>query len=124
MEKAVASGVIVAGVASLCYPNVRTLALYGRFLPSWMVFGAIGATSSIISDLVHSYVLPEIGINNKAADELSMVMGAAISVGALYGAMYLMTPQLSNEFGLGCTAIAGVAGEFGGAFLVNLVNGT
>ena len=125
IEKSVAQGAIIAGVAYFCYPNIRAIRVnwVNTLLPSWAVCASTGAIASVVSDQVHNFVKEEIHINQKASDEASMVIGAAISSASLYGVLYIMNRNLAAEFGYGCAVAAGTAGEFGAAFLVNLFKG-
>ncbi len=125
IEKAVVQGAIVTGVSFACHPRVNYIyvPLLGKTLPSYMVYAAIGAASSMVADGVHLFVKEEVHLKNKALDSASNIIGVAISTGALYAVMYVLNKNLATEYGLGCAIAAGAAGELGSSFLVNLIAG-
>ena len=124
LEKAAAAGALTSLVAKFCYPAIINLRVLGTIYPSWAVFAGLGVVASGVADFIHPTVLAEIGLHNKALDEVSMVTGVAVATGTFYGAMYFVSPQLASEFGFGCAVGTAAISEFGSSFLVNLLNGT
>ena len=89
--------------------------------PLWMLGAASGIVASLASDYIHTFVKNEIPLKQKAQDEASLVIGAAVSAGAFLLALYCVDNRMVGDYGLTSAVAVSVGAELGSSFLINMM---
>ena len=100
-EKSIIHGATSA-VGSIIVGGYKTqliLPFTSQRCPLWCAGGLAGVATSIINDIIHAYVLPEIPINKKVKSESAIVLGVGLSGLVFVSSLYALNPALPEEFG-------------------------
>ena len=89
--------------------------------PIYVVGAIAGVLTSVVNDVVHSYVLPEIPINKKVRSESAAVLGIALSGLIFVGALYAVNPALPEEFGFLSSVGVGALSEVVSGYTLDLI---
>lgn len=111
IQKAVIEGAVAGfGLKVLTNANTKNFIYNGRAIPVWQVGFGLGASASIIVQLVSRYVLPHIPGNKKMAHLESLSLHIALSSAIFYGVPYYMNNRLTADEGAKFV-LAGIASE-------------
>ena len=89
--------------------------------PLYCVGAIAGVTTSIVNDVVHSYVLPEIPINKKVRSEAASVLGIALSGLIFVSSLYAVNPALPEEFGFLSSVGVGALSEVVSGYTLDMI---
>ena len=111
-----AVGASAGGMTYFRYPN-GTLSLYGQSMPLWAGVGISVVVGSLVSEMLHSYVFPNISSEDRLNESVSMATGIGMTAGATTGVLYLSSPVIVSELGLANIAIASIGAELVGDWI-------
>ena len=115
--KAASVGAVGYGIGRVLRPNTNIVMSGGQRVPFDMFAGGACAAGSVVSDLAHQYVLPQIYTSEKYQNAVSAAVGAGTSTAAAAGAMALAEARLPGEVGLMKIAGMAVAADAIGGYL-------
>lgn len=109
-------GAIIPGILSNIPSQamVRVNALGGSRIPSWLLGSVSAVTASLLTDLAHMYIKPEISNKNKFLDQESLIMNTVIGGLTLPLLFYLANPNIIGQYGFMNLALVGAGSEITG----------
>ena len=124
LEKAIIQGATTGIFTCIYYgSDARAVIPYIGATNLCYVGAGVGAISSIINDVAHSYIKEEIPIREKANDQMSVAVGVGIGALVYNYVLFLANPNLARDTGIIANSVIGGGGEFAGSFLYNLFLG-
>jgi len=117
-------GMVVAGSYigygdQFAYANIP---IFGAIPFVAFMFG-LGITTSLTIDILHTMVIPEVGIRHKGQDQSSLMLGAAAGAAVMAGGLYMIAPELLRDYGFARAAMIGAGSEVAGSLLYNMLVG-
>ena len=76
-----------------------TLNIAGQQVPLWVVGAGLGVAGSLISAMVHDFVLPHISKNDRLRHYESLALAPAVSAGSALLLARVLHPTLPQEIG-------------------------
>ena len=76
--------------------NTSGVVLFGKSVPTWAAGAIMGASGSLLSDVIHKAVLPHIHISQRLENSTSAVVNPASSAAAWYGVARLGNPNFAR----------------------------
>jgi len=98
----------------------KNLRVFGQSVPSWYVTGSVGAASSLLGDLAHSWILPHLSPNDKFAQFESSLLSPAIAGAAQVAALEWLSPgSVMGDTGVGTVKVMalGAGAEIAGQYV-------
>ena len=122
-EKAlIHAGISATGTMIISGSNAQVILPYFKTqVPIYYVGAIAGSATSVINDLMHSYIMPDIPINKKVRSESAVVLGIALSSLIFAGALYAVNPALPEEFGALNTIGVGALGEVVSSYTLDIL---
>lgn len=117
IEKAGLNG-LAAGAVTLTYftPKAKVFMPWANSnVPLSAVAFGVGATGSLIGDLIHKYVIDDVDISEKWKHRTSLVTGLALNGGLFTGLLFLYDKSVCNDFGFGQAFGVGALAELAGS---------
>jgi hypothetical protein len=112
IRKATITGAVAGLASAVIFGETGTYQVAGVNLPTPVAIGLANGASSVVADLAHEYVLPQIPMNAKYANLEAMALGLGVSGGStaflLNGS--LLDSSSMNAFLLGAGSYA--AGDY------------
>ena len=111
-----AVGSVASAMTYARYPagNIR---LFNYAMPLWAGIGASVMVGSLISEVLHSQVYPNISPEERLTETVSLATSVGMTAGATTGVFYLSSPDLVSQLGLGQIAVASLASELIGDWI-------
>lgn len=109
---------VVAGIGAAAFSMIApgsTFIALGKDVPAWAA-GAVGiGAGSLLADLGHQYILPELPVDNKLGYSASMILAPLLTGAGSLAAFYAMN---SNSLGEAPASIflAGAGSEIAGSY--------
>ena len=125
--KAVIQGILTSTVSVYWVLNKGsrrlfvTLPLIKKPIPIAVFMGALGAISSVGSDLLHTYVKKELPISAKTQEQSSMILGALLGGSVFTLGLYLTNGDAIREYGLLNSLLVGGASDIAASFGTNML---
>jgi len=94
-----------------------TISVMGRYIPTWQVGLAVGASGSVLADIFHSSVFPQISHAAKHADMLVLGMNSAVAAAVQVGALGLLNKDILADIGILKPAGIGASSEVLGGYV-------
>lgn len=91
--------------------------LFGQYVPSWYVTGAVGAASSVVAEMAHAWILPHLSPNEKFAQVESSILAPVIAGVAQVAALEFISPGASTSIGLTKVFATGAGAEIVGQYV-------
>jgi len=114
--KPLTSAVIAGGATSVLMPN-KVLNVYGYKVPLPVAVGAAVGVGSILAEVAHQHIFPNIHVGNKLEQPLSSLMAGGVNAGAAAGVLYAMNPGSLESLGFGKVIAAGFIADAGADYI-------
>ena len=117
VEKAGLNG-LTAGAATLAFftPKAKVFMPWANSnVPLSAVAFGVGATGSLIGDLIHKYVNNDVDISEKAKHQTSFYTGLAVNGALFCGLLCLYDKSVCDDFGWATAMGMGALSEFVGS---------
>ena len=95
-------------------PGTITLFSYTMPLPVGVFAALVGG--SLLADVAHDYIFPQIHVEDKVSEPVSAVLAGGINTAGVAGIYYLSNPEIVNALGLPFLAMVGVGSEVIGTY--------
>ncbi len=105
-----AAAVVLGGLRFTQNLRVRE-ALGGIKMPLPVAFAALGLANSVMSDVVHNFMMPHIPADAKWEDEIALGIGVGYSAMMAPAWVYLVSPRLFKQAGVLNLAFSAGAAE-------------
>jgi hypothetical protein len=120
-KSAVNAGMVVAG-SYLSGHTFSSVALpFLGDIPFWAFMGLIGVTTSLAIDVTHTMILDHIPINMKSESQKAMFLGSIVGAGVMVGSLYVISPNLLDQYGLFTAVLVGAGTEIASSFAYGLL---
>ena len=120
IEKSAIQGVVTGIATCAWYGTGAQARIFGKQTKLCYIGAVAGAVTSILNDVVHSFVKEEIPVRKKAEDQLSIGIGVGTGAVMYNFVLLLANPNLARDTGVLTNAVVGGGSEFVGSFLYNL----
>ena len=124
-EKSLIHGAVSAAATTVVggYRAQVIIPFFKTRCPLYCVGGLAGIVTSFANDALHTYIMPEIPINQKVKSEAATVLGIAMSGLIFVGSLYAVNPALPEEFGFLNSVGVGALAEVVSGYTLDIIRG-
>lgn len=94
----------------------KEINVFGSYVPSYYVTGAVGALSSVVGEMAHRFILPHLSPNEKFAQVESSILSPAVAGAAQVGVLEMLAPGSAQSVGFTKVFAIGAGAEIVGQY--------
>lgn len=102
IEKAGINGIVCGAGASALFGTGASLQapFTNSSMPMWLFSFLLGSASSLVGDVAHLSMKPDVAISEKWNNRTTLLVSAGVNAGLFYCAMSMLTPGVARDVGM------------------------